>query len=67
MHKTLTTLTLVMGLLGCGLVSIQTVYEEIRTQEKTKAVGTGAAPSSTLPRDDRYEKERGQLALELRS
>jgi hypothetical protein len=42
------------------------VYEEIRAQERAKAVGTGAVPSQNLPRYDRYENERGQLASEPR-
>ena len=66
MNKICIGLTLLTGLSGCGLVSTQAVYEEIRAQEKAKAVGTGAAPSQALPRHDRYEKERGQLASEPR-
>ena len=66
MNKTLTCLTLLTSLTGCGLFSTQAVYEEIRAQEKAKAVGTIAAPSQVLPSFDRYEKERGQLASEPR-
>jgi uncharacterized protein YceK len=60
MNKILIGLALLTGLSGCGLISTQAVYEEIRAQEKAKAVGTGVSPS--LPRYHRYDKERGQLA-----
>lgn len=66
MNPTHITLALLMSLSGCSLVSTQAVYEEIRAQEKAKAVGTGAAPSTALPRYDQYEKERGQLAAQPR-
>ncbi len=59
-------LTLLTGLTDCGLVSTQAVYEEIRAQEKAKAVGTGAAPSNGLPRYDQYQKERSGLNPEAR-
>ncbi len=62
MNKIVLGLTLLTGLPGCGLVSTQAVYEEIRAQKNAKAVGTGAAPSQPLPRYDGYEKERGQLS-----
>jgi hypothetical protein len=62
MNKILIGLALLTGLSGCGLISTQAVYEEIRAQEKAKAVGTGVSPSPSLPRYDRYDKERGQLA-----
>lgn len=64
MNKILIGMTLLTGLSGCGLISNQAVYEEIRAQEKAKAVGTGTAPSPSLPRFDRYEKERDQLATQ---
>lgn len=66
MNKTFIALALLMALSGCGLVSRQAVYEEIRAQERAKAVGTGSAPSPNLPRYDRYEKERDQMAAEPR-
>lgn len=66
MNKTFIAFALLTALSGCGLVSTQAVYEEIRAQEKAKAVGTGAAPRPNLPRYDRYEKERGQMAAEPR-
>jgi hypothetical protein len=66
MNKTLIALALLTALTGCGLVSTKAVYEEIRAQERAKAVGTGAVPSQNLPRYDRYENERGQLASEPR-
>jgi hypothetical protein len=50
------------GLSGCGLVTSQAVYEEIRAQEKAKAVGTGAAPARPLPAYDAYQKERSGLS-----
>lgn len=66
MNQILIGLTLLTGLSGCGLVSPQAVYDEIRAQEKAKAVGTGAASIPALPRYDHYEKERGQLSTEPR-
>jgi hypothetical protein len=64
MHKTCMALTLLLGLTGCGLTSTQAVYEEIRAQERAKAVGSGAAPASPLPPYDRYQKERSVLSPE---
>jgi hypothetical protein len=66
MNRILIGLTLLTGLSACGLVSTQSVYEEIRAQEKAKAVGTGAASMPALPRYDHYEKERGQLSTDPR-
>ncbi|MBP8148505.1 MAG: hypothetical protein KAY21_02185 [Limnohabitans sp.] len=64
--KALMTLAMLCGLPGCGLVSTQAVYEEIRAQEKAKAVGSGAAPSNSLPRYDSYQKERSELSNDKR-
>jgi hypothetical protein len=66
MNPTHITLALLMSLSGCSFVSTQAVYEEIRAQEKAKAVGTDAAPRKALPRHDLYEKERSQLAAQPR-
>jgi hypothetical protein len=52
------------GLSGCGLVTTQAVYEEIRAQEKSKAVGTGALPPRPLPEYDTYQKERSGLSTQ---
>ncbi len=66
MPKLFFALTLLTGLTACGLVSTQAVYEEIRAQEKAKAVGSGAAPSNGLPRYDQYQKERSGIPPEGR-
>jgi hypothetical protein len=50
------------GLSGCGLVTTQAVYEEIRAQEKARAVGQKATPGTALPQFDIYEKERAKLS-----
>ena len=64
--KSLMALTLLAALSGCGLTSTQAVYEEIRAQEKAKAVGTSAPPNQGLPRYDQYQKERSVLSPESR-
>ncbi|OYU31596.1 MAG: hypothetical protein CFE39_07625 [Comamonadaceae bacterium PBBC2] len=64
--KTLIPLTLFTALSGCGLTSTQAVYEEIRAQERAKAVGTSAPPHPGLPRYDQYQKERSVLSPENR-
>lgn len=66
MNRTVIALTLLTGLSGCSLVSTQAVYEEIRAQEKAKAVGSGAAPAGKLPPYDEYQKERSVLSPESR-
>lgn len=66
MNKALITLTLLGGLSGCGLISTQGVYEEIRAQERAKAVGSGTAPGTPLPSYDQYQKERSVLSPEPR-
>jgi hypothetical protein len=43
-------------------VSPQAVYEEIRAQEKAKAVGSGTVPGHKLPPYDAYQKERSVLS-----
>ena len=52
---------LILGLLGsltaCGLTSTQAVYEQIRAQERAKAVGTSVPPGTGLPPYDAYQKE----------
>jgi hypothetical protein len=59
-------LSLLTSLSGCGLTSSQAVYDEIRAQERAKAVGTSVPPGTGLPRYDQYQKERSQLAPESR-
>ena len=66
MNKALIALTLSGCLSGCGLISTQGVYEEIRAQEKAKAVGSGTAPRTHLPSYDQYQKERAVLSPEPR-
>ncbi|MGV0984866.1 MAG: hypothetical protein ACOYB2_09945 [Limnohabitans sp.] len=66
MNKTVIAMTLLCALSGCGLVSTQAVYEEIRAHEKAKAVGSGAAPAGKLPPYDQYQKERSVLSPESR-
>ena len=66
MNKVLFALSLLTGLSGCGLTSTQAVYEGVRAQEKTKAVGTNPAPGSGLPRYDQYQKERSVLSPDKR-
>ncbi len=66
MNKALISLILSVGLSGCGLISTQGVYEEIRAQDKAKAVGSGAAPKTQLPPYDQYQKERSELSAEPR-
>jgi hypothetical protein len=62
MIKTSCMALLLSGLSGCGLVTTQAVYEEIRAQEKSRAMGTGAAPTQPLPAYDTYRKERSGLS-----
>jgi hypothetical protein len=50
----------VAGLQACAFVSSQSVYEGIRSAEKTKTTGTTQTPAA-LPNYDRYEKEREVL------
>lgn len=66
MNKALIALTLLGGLSGCSMISRQGIYEEIRAQEKAKAVGSGAAPKTQLPSYDQYQKERSVLSPEPR-
>jgi uncharacterized lipoprotein len=58
MIKTLMALPMVAALSGCSLVPAQAVYEEIRAQERAKAVGTSMPPGKGLPPYDVYQKER---------
>ena len=64
--KTLWAFTLLTALSGCGLVSTQAVYEEIRAQDKAKSVGRGTASGNNLPPYDQYQKERSVLLPEPR-
>lgn len=66
MSKWLVALALLLGLSACGLTSTQAVYEEIRAQERAKAVGTSVPPGTGLPRYDQYQKERSNLSPENR-
>jgi hypothetical protein len=66
MNKALIALSLLGALSGCGLVSTQAVYEEIRAQEKAKSLGSGAAPETQLPPYDQYQKERSALSPKIR-
>jgi uncharacterized lipoprotein len=66
MSKWLVALPLLLGLTACGLTSTQAVYEEIRAQERAKAVGTNVPPGTGLPRYDQYQKERSNLSPENR-
>lgn len=66
MNKALIALILSGFLSGCGLISTQGVYEEIRAQEKAKAVGSGTAPRTHLPPYDQYQKERSVLSPQPR-
>lgn len=65
-HKALMALSILSVLSGCGLTSSQAVYDEIRAQERAKAVGTPVPPGTGLPRYDAYQKERSQLTPESR-
>ena len=58
MPQCLLTLLLLGSLTACGLTSSQAVYEEIRAQERAKAVGTSVPPGTGLPPYDAYQKER---------
>ena len=64
--KLLLALSLLTSLAGCGLISTQALYEEIRAQEKAKAVGTSAPPGTRLPPYEHYQKERSELTPEPR-
>lgn len=46
-----------MPLLACGILSEQSVYEGIRSQQKIKDVGS-EPKSQTLPPYDQYKEER---------
>ncbi|MEY3613365.1 MAG: hypothetical protein RJB14_3087 [Pseudomonadota bacterium] len=58
MPKHLLALGLLCSLTACGLTSTQAVYEQIRAQERAKAVGTSVLPGTGLPPYDAYQKER---------
>ena len=62
LRNRLVVLSMLLGLQGCGLIKPQALYEQIRAQEKAKAVGTPDASRTGLPGYDRYEKERTVLS-----
>lgn len=64
--KILGAFTLLTGLASCSQIPTQALYEEIRAQEKAKAVGTSAAPATRLPPYDAYQKERSDLRSDPR-
>ncbi len=64
--KILLAFTQLAVLSGCGLVSTQAVYEEIRAQDKSKSVGSGTSSGNKLPPYDQYQKERSVLLPEPR-
>ena len=66
MHKAFTALMLLASLPGCGLVSTQAVYEQIRAQERSQDAGSGAAPGPKLPPYELYQKERSVLSPQTR-
>jgi hypothetical protein len=47
-------------LVGCGVVSEQSFYEGVRSNERAKSTGTGQ-DDKALPNYDRYSKERETL------
>jgi hypothetical protein len=47
-------------LTGCGVVTEQSIYEGIRTNERAKSAGTGQTDKA-LPNFDQYNKERELL------
>jgi hypothetical protein len=48
------------ALSACGVVTEQSIYEGIRTNERAKSAGTGQ-DDKALPNYDRYSKERETL------
>lgn len=50
-------LTINLLLQGCGIISEQSIYEGIRTQQKIKDVGV-EPKSQPLPPYDQYQEER---------
>ena len=49
----------VLLLAGCGVITSQSVYEGVRSTEKSKAIVTDKSRGE-LPPYEQYEKERGQ-------
>ncbi len=45
----------------CGVVTEQSIYEGIRTNERAKSAGSGAASDKAPPDYDQYRKERDGL------
>lgn len=48
------------SLSACGVVTEQSIYEGIRTNERAKSAGTGPNDRA-LPDYDQYRKERDEL------
>jgi hypothetical protein len=46
---------------ACGTVNEQSFYEGIRTNERAKSAGSGAASDKAPPDYDQYRKERDGL------
>jgi hypothetical protein len=51
---------LVLPLVSCGLVTTQSVYEGLRSQQRIKDAGSHAAPDA-LGSYDAYQKEREKV------
>jgi hypothetical protein len=49
------------ALSACGVVTEQSIYEGIRTQERAKSAGAGTAGDKALPDYDQYRRERDGL------
>lgn len=56
MTKTLITLTRPLSFSTCGLQSMQAVYEQTKTKEKAKSVGSGATPTHNQHRSTPAKK-----------
>ena len=49
------------ALSACGVVTEQSIYEGLRTNERTKSAGTGTVGDKALPDYDQYRRERDGL------
>ena len=49
------------ALSACGVVTEQSIYEGIRTNERAKSAGASTAGDKALPDYDQYRKEREGL------
>jgi len=56
----ITMVLLALPLIGCGLVSTQSVYDGFRTQQRIKDAGSPQPPDA-LGSYEAYEKERGKV------